>query len=183
MARLLATLAVFALLISNVTTPGRAADWDQVLQTARGQTVFWNAWGGDEKVNAYIAWVGSRVAETYGITLRHVKLTDTAEAVSRVLAEKTAGRDADGTIDLIWINGENFAAMKEQGLLFGPFAPDLPNYPLVDFEGKPTTLIDFTIPTDGLEAPGAWPSSTSSTTASRSPGRRTASPPWPPGAP
>ncbi|MHA1151598.1 MAG: ABC transporter substrate-binding protein [Alphaproteobacteria bacterium] len=127
--------------------------WDQAMASARGQTVFWNAWGGDERINAYIAWIGERVAEDYGITLRHVKLSDTADAVARVLAEKTAGRDAGGSVDLIWINGENFAAMKRQGLLFGPFTEVLPNYRLVDFAGKPTTKIDFTVPVEGLEAP------------------------------
>jgi len=131
----------------------QAPSWDQALATARGQSVFWNAWGGDPRINAYIAWVGARVAEDYGITLRHVKLSDTADAVARVLAEKTAGRDAGGSVDLIWINGENFAAMKRQGLLFGPFTEALPNYRLVDFAGKPTTKIDFTVPVEGLEAP------------------------------
>ncbi|MDJ0944635.1 MAG: ABC transporter substrate-binding protein [Kiloniellales bacterium] len=153
MARLTAALVTLALLFLQAAPPARAADWNAILEQARGQTVFWNAWGGDERINAYITWVGSRVAEDHGVTLRHVKLTDTAEAVSRVLAEKTAGRAEGGTIDLIWINGENFAAMKAQGLLHGPFVEDLPNHALVDFVGKPTTLVDFTVPTDGLEAP------------------------------
>lgn len=142
------------------TGPARAdegtaqgADWQSIADAARGQTVFWNAWGGDERINAYIAWVGERVAETYGVTLRHVKLADTADAVSRVLAEKAAGRDSGGSIDLIWINGENFATMKANDLLFGPFTERLPHYRLVDFAGKPTTKIDFTVPVDGLEAP------------------------------
>ncbi len=131
----------------------QAPTWDQALARARDQTVFWNAWGGDERINAYIAWVGRRVAEDHGVTLRHVKLSDTADAVARVLAEKAAGRSQGGSVDLIWINGENFAAMKRQGLLFGPFTEVLPNYRLVDFAGKPTTKIDFTVPVDGLEAP------------------------------
>ena len=100
-----------------------------------------------------VAWVGERVAADYGVMLRHVKLSDTAEAVSRVLAEKTAGRTTGGSIDLIWINGENFAAMKRNGLLHGPFAEALPNFRFVDVDGKPTTRLDFTEPTDGLEAP------------------------------
>ncbi len=154
MARPTAALITLALLVFQAAAASaQADDWNAVLEKARGQTVFWNAWGGDERINAYIAWVGTRVAEDHGVTLRHVKLTDTAEAVSRVLAEKTAGRDSGGTIDLIWINGENFAAMKAQGLLYGPFVERLPNHALVDFEGKPTTLVDFTVPTEGLEAP------------------------------
>ena len=89
----------------------------------------------------------------YGVTLRQVKLSDTGEAVARVLAEKTAGRADGGSVDLIWINGANFAAMKRQGLLFGPFTQMLPNYRLVDAQGKPTTAVDFTVPVEGLEAP------------------------------
>jgi putative thiamine transport system substrate-binding protein len=69
------------------------------------------------------------------------------------VAEKAAGRDEGGSVDLIWINGENFAAMKRQDLLLGPFAEDLPNFRYVDTEGQPTTLIDFTVPTEGYEAP------------------------------
>jgi putative thiamine transport system substrate-binding protein len=134
-------------------TGAGAANWDETVAKARGQTVYWNAWGGDERINAYIAWAGERVAADYGVTVRQVKLADTADAVARVLAEKAAGRTADGSVDLIWINGENFAAMKANGLLFGPFAEDLPNFKLVDVAGKPTTLIDFTVPVDGLEAP------------------------------
>jgi putative thiamine transport system substrate-binding protein len=128
-------------------------DWPEVLNKARGQQVFWNAWGGDERINAYIAWVGERVEARYGVTVRQVKLSDTAEAVRKVLAEKTAGRDEGGSVDLIWINGENFKAMKDQGLLFGPFAEQLPNFRYVDVENKPTTRLDFTVPTGGLEAP------------------------------
>ena len=127
--------------------------WDATLAEAEGQTVYWNAWGGDERINAYIDWVADEVEDRYGVRLVHVKLSDTAEAVSRVLAEKASGRDSDGSVDLIWINGENFATMKENGLLFGPFAESLPNFALVDVEGKPTTKIDFTVPTEGLESP------------------------------
>lgn len=133
--------------------PPQAADWPAIVERARGQTVYFNAWGGAETINAYIAWVGARVADEYGVALRHVKLTDTADAVARVLAEKTAGRQDGGSVDLIWINGENFAAMKANGLLYGPFTQVLPAFAAVDVENKPTTAVDFTIPVDGLEAP------------------------------
>ena len=151
MKRLLAgALALF------LATPAAAdpdpADWDAVLAEARGQTVYWHAWGGSARINDYIAWAGAEVADRHGVTVEHVKLADTAEAVSRVIAEKAAGQDTGGAVDLIWINGENFAAMKENGLLFGPWAEDLPNWRYVDVEGKPVKT-DFTVPTDGLEAP------------------------------
>lgn len=152
--RLIPLLAVLALLPPS--DPARGAEtrpWTAVVAAADGQTVHFNAWGGDERINAYIAWVGERVAALYGIDLEHVKLSDTGDAVSRVLAEKTAGRNTGGSVDLIWINGENFAAMKANGLLHGPWVETAPNFALVDVADKPTTVIDFSVPTDGLEAP------------------------------
>lgn len=130
-----------------------ASEWSVVTEQAKGQTVYWNAWGGGAEINNYIQWVSQSIGERYDIKLQHVKLQDTTEAVNRVLAEKAAGRDEDGSVDLIWINGENFAKMKENGLLYGPFTTKLPNFTLVDFENKPTTLVDFTIPVEGLEVP------------------------------
>ena len=135
-----------------LSASANAADWNQILEHARGQTVYWNAWGGDERINAYIAWTGEQVSERYSVQVEHVKISDTASVVARVLAEKTAGRDSDGSVDLIWINGENFAAMKKNKLLFGPWTEQLPNYRYVD-TSKPTVTVDFTVPVDGLEAP------------------------------
>ncbi len=132
--------------------PGFAADWVAIEAEAKGQTVYFNAWAGSETINAYIAWVGQQVKARYGITLEHVKITDTAEVVRRVRDEVKVGT-AKGSADLVWINGENFRAMKADGLLFGPFAGDLPNFKYVDVEGKPTTLFDFAESTEGLESP------------------------------
>ncbi len=146
-------LGLACLLAASGAAQAQGQSWEETLAAARGQKVYWNAWGGDERINAYIAWVGKRVREDYGIDLNHVKLADTADAVSRVLAEKAAGRSSGGSIDLIWINGENFAAMKENGLLHGPFTEQLPSYAAVDFEHKPSTRVDFTVPVEGLEAP------------------------------
>ncbi|MDP2264370.1 MAG: ABC transporter substrate-binding protein [Hydrogenophaga sp.] len=131
-----------------------SATWPDIEQAARGQTVHFNAWAGSERINAYLQWAVAELKASHGVTLVHVKVSDAADVVKRVRAEKTAGRGAgQGTVDLIWINGENFAAMKREGLLGAPFAQDLPHFRYVDTVGKPTTLSDFSIPTDGLEAP------------------------------
>lgn len=132
-----------------------ATDWQAVLDRAKGQTVYWHAWGGDTKINDFIAWVGAEASAKYGVTLEQVKLAATSDAVARVRAEKDAGQTTDGAVDLIWINGENFAAMKAEGMLHGPFASDLPNWPLVDVVGKPAVATDFTAPTEGYESPWA----------------------------
>ena len=149
----LLALTLAALLPSPAPADPDPRDWPAVLAEAEGQTVWWHAWGGDPRINAYIDWAGEQVAERHGVAVRHVKLADTADAVARVLAEKAAGRDAGGAVDLIWINGENFASMKANGLLFGPWAEALPNWALVDVAGKPAVTADFTVPTEGLEAP------------------------------
>ena len=129
-----------------------AVDFSDVEAEARGQTVYFNAWAGSETINAYIAWAGEQVKARFGITVEHVKITDTAEVVKRVRDELAAGK-TDGSVDLVWINGENFRAMKTDKLLFGPWSESLPNFALVDVEGKPTTRQDFSEAVEGLEAP------------------------------
>ena len=147
--------SAFLALTMGVSVSGAvfAQDWEETVAAAAGQTVFFNAWGGDERINAYIAWAGDRVREDFGVTVQHVKLADTAEAVNRVRLEQQAKKITGGSIDLIWINGENFATMKSEGLLFGPWAEHLPAFAGVDVEGKPTTVLDFQTPTEGFEAP------------------------------
>lgn len=129
------------------------ADWQATLDAARGQTVYWNAWGGDERTNAFIAWVGQETERLHGVKVEQVKLADTAEAVTRVIAEKAAGNTDQGSVDLIWINGPNFLAMKEQGLLFGPFVADLPNAAFVNLSPDAPASVDFTVPVEGMESP------------------------------
>ena len=141
-----------AALLSLTSKAGFAGDWAALEAEAKGQTVYFNAWAGSEPINTYIAWAAELVKARYGVTLEHVKIADTAEVVRRVRDEVKAGK-AKGSADLVWINGENFRAMKAEKLLFGPFANELPNFKYVDTEGKPTTLVDFAEPTDGLESP------------------------------
>lgn len=147
-------LALMAALTAALfSTPALADDWQAVLQAARGQTVYWNAWGGDDRTNAFIAWVGEQTEQRYGVSVRQVKLTDTAEAVTRVLSEKAAGQDRGGSVDLIWINGPNFLSMKDKGLLEGPFVADLPNARYLDLAPGSPNSVDFTVPVDGMESP------------------------------
>lgn len=130
------------------------ADWQKTLDAARGQTVYWNAWGGDARTNAFIAWVGAQTEAKYGVKVEQVKLTDTGTAVTQVISEKAAGRDTGGSVDMIWINGPNFLSMKEQGLLHGPFAANLPNAKYLDLSPSAAASVDFTVPVEGYES--AW---------------------------
>ena len=130
--------AAMAALPALRTAQARQLNWEGIQSVAKGQTVHFNAWGGDQRINDYIAWAGTEIKERAGVEVRHVKLADTAEAVSRIVAEKAAGQGTGGSVDLIWINGENFAALKSQGLLFGPVHPPAAELP----EGRSTGQAD-----------------------------------------
>ena len=141
-----------ASLIGNVWGQTGTA-WAALETQARGQKIFLNAWGGSERTNAYLQWAALEANKRFSVQVEHVKLTDTSEAVKRVRNEKAAGKKTGGSVDVIWINGENFLTMKREALLFGPFAESLPNFQWVDVIGKPTTRTDFSEPVEGLEAP------------------------------
>ena len=128
-------------------------EWDAVVAEARGQTVYFNAWGGELAINRYIEWAAEQLRAEYGVELRHVKVTDIAEAVSRIKAENAAGRARDGSVDLLWINGENFASLQRAGLLHGPWTHNIPNATRVDWQGNPSTLFDGAMATGGFEMP------------------------------
>lgn len=142
---------------SLFVTGARAADpaaWSALEREARGQTVRLHAWAGSDPINAYLRWADEELRRRHGVKLEHVKISDTADVVRRIRAEKQAGRQHGGSADLVWINGENFLVMKREGLLFGPFAESLPSFASVDVAGKPTTVVDFGEPVQGFEA--AW---------------------------
>ncbi len=156
----LATAAGLATLTSNCNRPTATpsldpttASWDDVVAAARGSTVRWAMWGGSDVTNTYAdQWVGDRLKTDYDITLNRIPLSDTVEAVNKVVGEVQAGLTSGGDIDLIWINGENFRTMKQGNLLYGPFTDLLPAMAYYDLE-NPAVLNDFGLPIDGYEAP------------------------------
>jgi len=150
--RLLSIVIVMLTIMLNLA-PALARDWPQIIAAARGQTVYFNGWGGSEVINRYISWAAGQVNQRYGITVKHVKVADIGDVVSRILAEKSGDRTSGGSVDLMWINGENFHAMKDNGLLLPPYTQMFPNYRLVDTENKVSTLFDFTVPVDNQESP------------------------------
>ncbi len=146
---IMATVAYSATIYADEATSTN--NWNQIEQQAEGQTVYFHAWGGSQEINRYLQWAGKKLQSEYGVTLKHVKVTDIAETTTRLLAEKAAGKNTEGSVDIVWINGENFRSMKESALLFGPFTQTLPNWQYVD-KSLPID-VDFSEPTEGLEAP------------------------------
>jgi len=89
--------------------------------------------------------------EDHQITLEHVKIGDIAEVVGQLEAAKAVGKDSDGNVDLMWVNGENFAAMKNKELTWGAFANELPN--ASGLQSSKSITMDFSVPVEGLESP------------------------------
>lgn len=130
--------------------PG-STDWDTVLAQASGQTVNWYMYGGDDTLNAFVTGHVADELAAVGVTLNQVKITDTADAVNKVLGEVQAGRTDDGSVDAIWVNGENFATGVQADLWSCGWDKTLPNSQFVDFT-DPAVAGDFGIPVDGCEA-------------------------------
>jgi putative spermidine/putrescine transport system substrate-binding protein len=143
-----------------LAVPGGAAEqpvpdlatlpFDEIVERARGTEVRFYMWGGSDTVNAWIdGFVADEMADRYGIDVVRVPM-DAAVFVNKLLTEKQAGRDR-GTIDLLWINGENFRNAREADLLYGPFLEVLPNF--AAYVDPETAESDAGFPVDGYEAP------------------------------
>lgn len=144
-------LLCLSLLLSPLATFAQSENWQHIKNDARGQTVWFNAWGGDNAVNQYLDWVSGEMKTHYAINLKIVRLADAADAVKRIQTEAASGRKTGGSVDLLWVNGENFRTLKDAGLLQTQWAQMLPNWRYVDTQ-QPVTE-DFAIPTEGAESP------------------------------
>ncbi len=124
--------------------------WDSVLARAKGTTVTWRMWRGDPSINRFVdEWVTPRIEQRYGITLRAVE-GQGPEIVNQLLVERDAR--AQGTADLVWINGETFHNLRKADLLWGPWAGRLPNAAYVD-SASPIVARDFEQDPAGFESP------------------------------
>lgn len=127
--------------------------WDDVLAAAEGQTVNFNLWGGSDKINTDVDNdISARVEELFGVNVNRVPLAGTADAVNIVLNEIEAGVDDEGSVDLIWINGENFRTLKEADAVILDWAELMPNSVIVDWD-DPAVANDFGLPVQGSESP------------------------------
>ena len=155
-AALLASSLMLAPVAYADTADGDALNvmaWDDIVEMAKGGEVNWFLWGGSDNINQYVTeYIGGRLKDDYGITLNRVGLSDTVEAVNIVLGEKESGVMDEGSVDMIWINGENFRTMKQGGLAYCGYTDVLPNNAFVDWS-NPAIANDFGVPVDGCEVP------------------------------
>jgi putative thiamine transport system substrate-binding protein len=106
------------------------------------QTVLFYAWGGNPAVNDYLRWAADELRQQ-DIELRHVKVADIAEVVKQLT-------EGQSNADLIWINGENFQALKAAAKLHH-ISDDISQLAQVD--SNLNWQYDFGEPVDGFEVP------------------------------
>lgn len=128
------------------------SDFEEIIKQADGTTVTFYGWGGDEDRNKWLnQTVAPMLKEKYNLTLEVVGM-DIDQILAKLSGEKQAGVE-NGSIDMIWINGENFYSTKENDLLFGPFTDKLPNFEkYIDMDDEEVQY-DFGFPIEGYEAP------------------------------
>lgn len=140
-------------LIALLPLSATAQTWDEIVAQAKGGTVNFFMWGGADNINRYVSeYLGKTLKDQYDITLNRVGINDTSDVVNIVLGEKQAGVTEKGTVDLIWINGENFRTMKQGGLAYCGYVDKLPNAALIDWTNL-AIANDFGTPVEGCEVP------------------------------
>ncbi|GAB6137775.1 ABC transporter substrate-binding protein [Halanaerobaculum tunisiense] len=127
-------------------------DWKQIVKEAEGTIVNFYMWGGNRTINNWVdTYVASQLKKRYDIKLNRVPMGP-KDYLNKLLGEKQINKQ-EGSIDLLWINGENFKTARQKDLLFGPFVDKLPNYhQYIDANADKNTT-DFGFPTEGYEAP------------------------------
>jgi putative spermidine/putrescine transport system substrate-binding protein len=119
-------------------------------KAARGTEVRWHMWGGSAQINHWVdTYVAGEMKRLHDISVVRVPM-DAPVFVNKLLTEKAAGKKT-GTMDLLWINGENFKNAMQAGVLFGPITDRLPNFAAL-YDPKKSAH-DFGFPVNGFEAP------------------------------
>lgn len=138
---------------------GGRLSWADVQAQARKEgAVNLYYWGGSDLLNIWMDNVVAPALRAEGITLNLARVTGTKDAVDLVLAEMGAGKGVgEGSVDAIWLNGENFATLSQQDALFGSFAQLLPNARNIEWKSDDSrsmlNLRDFGVETKSQEMP------------------------------
>jgi len=126
---------------------------DLELAAAGGTVNFW-MWNGGARYNKWVdEWLAPRMRSKYQIDVtRAPDPSGAATAVARVAQEVLDGNTDAGSVDLIWINGNNFRNLKSAGNAYCGWAHKLPSGKNYNWF-SPAIAFDFGVPTSGCEMP------------------------------
>lgn len=127
-------------------------DWNTILAEAKGSTVTFYGYGGDDLLNNWLEdFVAPNLKDQYDINFKRVGM-NIDEILNKLIGEKQAGSQ-NGNIDIVWINGENFFTAKNNDLIFGSFAEKIPSYNKYIDKNSVEVNYDFGYSVEGLEVP------------------------------
>ena len=129
----------------------RNMPWEEVKQSANGQTVDLMMWMGDPQINTYMSqFVKPALQQQFGINLNIIN--GQGNTIVQTMLAEIQGGQKNSAIDLMWINGETFYQLRQINALWGPWTEKIPNAQYINF-ANPFIGIDFQQPVDGYECP------------------------------
>ncbi|MEG0005629.1 MAG: ABC transporter substrate-binding protein, partial [Clostridium sp.] len=151
-ARLMLVVVMLSITISVVSCSNKGAT-ENSKEESKERTVNIHMWGGSDSINNYIdKWVAPKLKEEKNITLKRVPITDPKDVINKLIVEKKENKQS-GSVDIIWMNGENFKMAKESEVLYGPFTSELESFNKYVNSESNDIKYDFGEETNGLEAP------------------------------
>lgn len=125
---------------------------DLELAAAGSQVNFW-MWNGGARYNNWVDnWLAPRMLAKYQIrVVRNPDPSGAPEAVQRLRDEQTSGTSTS-SVDMIWINGNNFRNLKDEGFAYCNWANKLPSSKHYNWF-SPSIAFDFGVSTQGCEMP------------------------------
>jgi putative spermidine/putrescine transport system substrate-binding protein len=134
-----------------VPRPTPDTPWATIVDDARDTSVVWRMWRGDRAINAYVdGWIAPRMREIYDIEVVAVD-GQGPELVNTLVTEREANRGS-GSASLMWINGETFANLRRERLLYEGWTSQLPNAQWIDSSSEIIGR-DFEQDPSGCESP------------------------------
>lgn len=107
-------------------------------------------WGGSKEINIFMDDVViPKILKNQNISLKRVPIVDIKDVINKLIIEKQANKK-NGTVDILWVNGENFKSLKDAGVLEENILSKIKNKKLVK---ESTIITDFGENIDGLEVP------------------------------
>lgn len=107
-------------------------------------------YGGSQEINNFMDnIVAPQLKKEHSIMLNRVPISNIKDILNKLIVEKEAGKKI-GTIDILWVNGENFKVLKDSNVLWKNFIGELSNLKYIK---KSTYQKDFGEDILGLEAP------------------------------